>query len=170
VPSFDHFWQVWKKAQRQALFRNGISHVPPREVRSSQTAIVSGDPCDPAGDLSYICAKLHAHTPFDGEFRPRLKQDPNIIAVDIDTSHQKFKGFNPQFKGSDGKSIPIVWERDVPAGSEIDTPVFQPLDILGSQDPKLNKNSGILASICASNPPRRDSSVVVCAICFTSIN
>jgi CHASE2 domain-containing sensor protein len=73
------------------------------------------------------------------------RKNPRVIAVDIDTSHSQFRRFNPQFAGSAGQSIPIVWEREVAASGARRTGDFVPLDVLGSQDPSLNKNSGIPA-------------------------
>jgi hypothetical protein len=90
-------------------------------------------------------------------------QDPHVIAVDIDTSHPQFQTFNPQFKASNGKLIPIIWEREVTASGRKDTQEFHPLDVLGAQNPRLNRSSGIpmlfddstklLAIICAASRP-----------------
>jgi CHASE2 domain-containing sensor protein len=62
---------------------------------------------------------------------------PAVIAVDIDTSHPHFRNFHPE------SSWPtVIWERDVSTGGPENAEI-EPLDVLGGQDPSLNKRSGI---------------------------
>jgi len=61
-----------------------------------------------------------------------------VIGVDIDTSHPQFRDLKP-----DPGWPPVIWERDVAnfaTGGE-----FEPADVLGGQDPSLNRASGIPA-------------------------
>jgi CHASE2 domain-containing sensor protein len=72
-------------------------------------------------------------------------QRPKVIAVDIDTSHWQFRDLDPldpNFRDPSGKSIPIIWERDVEPPGEINVSEFQPLDVLGGRDAQWNENSG----------------------------
>jgi CHASE2 domain-containing sensor protein len=113
-------------------------------------------PCLPAGSDCRISVVMITDTDYDNLFRGRsplnsdmlqaiiaaiAMQDPKVIAVDIDTSARRFRSLNPQFKGSNGKSIPVIWEREVklPAANN----EFYPSDVLGGQDPQLNKCAGI---------------------------
>jgi hypothetical protein len=65
---------------------------------------------------------------------------PAAIGVDIDTSDPRFRELD-----IDPDWPPVVWEREIyPAGAAYDGDV-EPLDVLGGQDPGLNRSSGIPA-------------------------
>jgi CHASE2 domain-containing sensor protein len=73
---------------------------------------------------------------------------PAVIAVDIDTSHSHYRNFHLE------SSWPkVIWERDISnsgQAADLNSPSalpeyaeVEPSDVLGGQDPRLNKNSGL---------------------------
>ena len=65
---------------------------------------------------------------------------PAIIGVDIDTSHPQFKSFS-----SEANWPTVIWERDISTNKGVREGEIEPLDVLGGQNPLINKNSGIPA-------------------------
>ena len=72
-------------------------------------------------------------------------QEPRVIAVDIDTSDPQFRGFDPRFKGSSQRLIPVIWERVVWPPDAKETKETSPFDVWGGRDRHLNLSSGIAA-------------------------
>jgi len=62
---------------------------------------------------------------------------PAVIGVDIDTSHPQFRNLTiePDWP-------PVIWERDMSTNGRIGEK-DEPLDILGGQDPRINRSSGV---------------------------
>jgi CHASE2 domain-containing sensor protein len=65
---------------------------------------------------------------------------PAMIGVDIDTSHPQFKALIPEANWP-----PVVWERDIANNRDTTKAEIEPLDVLGGQNPLINKSSGVPA-------------------------